>query len=355
MPEAKSLKDLLLIRNANKELLEKYNSSWGTALGRKNETGDPAILVFVSRKIHRKWLPASEVVPQTLGGPDGLTCLTDVIQAEGFDFPRPSSLVIGQNLDLRDDLQGASDKLRPGSQLAFLDSKGEPYLGTLSCIVRNQKSQRLGLLTNAHIGDYVDNVLKHPGATSREVAVVKTIEKSIMDQDRFPGIIDEPYAYYKIEAAFAEFLADISKADDIDTYLSYIDSSDKRISRQLGQPMQLDLNTMVPIGQRVLGVGSTRSCQRGTIFAFAYEYRDEENNNWYTDYLIASEMGEQFSDDGDSGKLVVTDDQNLQPVAMLWGGTPSPRRVRKGRQEEDLSYAIDINIVLNRLQITIER
>ena len=76
---------------------------------------------------------------------------------------------------------------------------------------------------------------------------------------------------------------------------------------------------MGPIGRRVVSIGRTRGITRGTIMAFGYEWYDEEESI-YTDYLILGEGGQIFSDHGDSGKLIVTDDANRNAVALLWGG-----------------------------------
>ena len=73
------------------------------------------------------------------------------------------------------------------------------------------------------------------------------------------------------------------------------------------------------IGKKVISVGRTRGVQRGTIVAYAYEFQDEVYSI-YTDLLIIGEDGKAFSDKGDSGKVIVTDDDDHCPVALLWGG-----------------------------------
>ena len=96
---------------------------------------------------------------------------------------------------------------------------------------------------------------------------------------------------------------------------------------------------MNPIGQKVLSVGRSQATQRGLIYAFAYQWGQWQNSQllsnrtysrrmetFYTDYLIASEDGRYFSQPGDSGKLIVTDDDKLQPIALLWGGWQERRR-----------------------------
>jgi hypothetical protein len=70
----------------------------------------------------------------------------------------------------------------------------------------------------------------------------------------------------------------------------------------------------------------------------------------YTDYLILGD-GEVFSDHGDSGKLIVTDDDRRNAIALLWGGWFE--KLRRGVGQENWTYAIDINKVLDKLEVRI--
>ncbi len=47
----------------------------------------------------------------------------------------------------------------------------------------------------------------------------------------------------------------------------------------------------------------------------------------------------------------MTDDNRLQPVALLWGGWR--KQLRVGRGQENWTYAIDINVVLDRMDATL--
>ena len=102
------------------------------------------------------------------------------------------------------------------------------------------------------------------------------------------------------------------------------------------------------IGQKVVGVGRTRGVQRGHIIAYAYEFHDDDFSI-YTDLLIIGEDGKAFSDKGDSGKIIVTDDDEHRPVALLWGGWQE--RLRHGHEQENWTYAIDLGKVLDRLDV----
>jgi WD40 repeat protein len=71
----------------------------------------------------------------------------------------------------------------------------------------------------------------------------------------------------------------------------------------------------------------------------------------YTDFLIIGEDGRAFSWKGDSGKVIVTDDDDHRPVALLWGGWQE--RLRQGHEQEIWSYAIDLGKVLDRLDLAL--
>ena len=100
MPEARSLRDLMRIRAHNRDFLDSINGTLGTALGYKKRTGEPvsdepAIVVFVPMKINPKWIPASQLIPPSLHGPDGLSCALDVV--EGSSAKEESPVARGES------------------------------------------------------------------------------------------------------------------------------------------------------------------------------------------------------------------------------------------------------------------
>jgi hypothetical protein len=69
---------------------------------------------------------------------------------------------------------------------------------------------------------------------------------------------------------------------------------------------------------------------------------------WFaTDYLIKGEGTQPFAAPGDSGKLVVTDDDDRQPIALLWGG--EQRFDSAIPAQQTLAYATEIGLVLKLL------
>lgn len=374
MPRAKTLRDLFRIRDANRDYLESINGHLGTALGFKRPTGgevskEPAILVFVPRKIESKWLPESQLIRKNLEGPDNLTCPLDVVEGGkyeetyllGFDpyfGDHPlygwSSLVGDPPLDpdqlvLREQLRGWTDRIRPGSQLAGFTADGDGYYGTLGCFARDRTSDTLGILTNQHVADHLNNVLRFPVHEGRRVAIVDRAVEVLRDEQRLKGLVDEPAAFFRTDCAFAPLLPTVG-ADEIDPRLPLVKGGKLEL-QTLGEPLGLDFDTMGPISRKVLGVGRTRSQQRGTIVACAYEWIDDDESH-YTDYLIIGEDGTWFSTYGDSGKLIVTED-DFRPVALLWGGWQE--KLRQGREQENWTYAIAIDLVTELLDIEIVR
>ena len=93
------------------------------------------------------------------------------------------------------------------------------------------------------------------------------------------------------------------------------------------------------------------SYQTGTIVGFGYEFRNAPGNSIYTDYLIAGDDPQQFSAPGDSGKLIVTDENEPRPLALLWGGLVE--KLSNHREQMDWTYGIDINFILDTLGVEI--
>ena len=374
MPKAKTLRELLVIRDTNRERLEAINGTLGTALGRKHtrgRVGEPAIIVFVPRKVDVRWVPFAGTIPETLSGPNGLTCPVDVVEGEvddvwlrtvdpntGSDGPAQSWLRLkdepqtlsSTNIALREQLRGWGKQLGPGSQIGGMDSN-RVYVGTLGCLVCDRSNKRLGFLTNEHVGKKPGQILYHPYPKTMPIGVTRKVQEFLHDEERFAGVVDEPNARFRVDCAYAVFRKTITR-EDLDPRLPVLSDDGTAIERRvIGEPVPLDLDTMGPIGTRVVGVGRTSSYQRGTISAFAYEHKDVEDDARYTDYLIVGDDSKPFSQPGDSGKIILTDERTPRPVALLWGG--SYEKLRPGKDQEKWSYAIDINVVLDLLDVDV--
>lgn len=375
MKRATTLGQLFAIREHNRDRLHAHEDVLGTALGKEDGDGDPAILVFVRRKIGEPWLPKDRVLPDHLEDPGGLTCPLDVIAAQrGEDeFFRPldawggelgrligrSELVgtdpLGEvNIRLRDRLRGAADKMTPGSQLTYRNREGNVFYGTLACFARDRTSGDVGFLTNRHVGVFDGNSLYHPDLGLAEVGVAQYGIAQISARERHGDLIfdrwgDRP-SIATVDAGFCK-LTDGRWPDQVDPRLSLLDEKAGKIVEQpLGEPLAVDLDSMEPVGREVLGVGRTRGLQRGVIAAYAHEYVADDGLRHYDDYLVVGEGWGEFSDGGDSGKLLVTAD-DFRPVALLWGG--SWQRLRAGRELENWTTATEIGFILEALDLEI--
>ena len=160
----------------------------------------------------------------------------------------------------------------------------------------------------------------------------------VTDEDWYGGVVDESESYVRCDCGFVA-------ADD---GLARHVRPEQHIIGRTGDLLRIDSDTMDIIGQRVISIGRTRGLQRGTIVAFAYEFEDDFYSI-YTDLLIIGEDGKAFSWKGDSGKVIITDDDEHRPVALLWGGWQE--RLRSGREQENWTYAIDLGKVLDMLDL----
>ena len=373
MPAAQNIRDLFAIREHNRLILDAIENVTGTALGRKNGTGDPAVLVFVARKIASVWLQSHQVVPTTLTGPLGqLTCPTDVVStetdrdfwlrtfrdehgAEERDLERFPSLVDtdrlqGANLRLRDQLRGAGDRLTPGSRLGYRTLDDEFFQGTLACFARHTPSGREGFLTNYHVGEFGGNTLWHPGFGDHKVGTLRQGIRQAQGLRELYGVPippDPPSTTLTVDAAFCELHPDLDR-QLWEAPLPTIEN-DRIQRRPLGPPLPLDPTTMGPVGRRVVGVGGTRGEQKGTVEAVGVDYIDD-GIRFICDYLIVGENNAEFSDPGDSGKLIVTEDRR-EPLAIMWGGTWA--RWSPDQDLQNFTDATDIGRIMNLLEVEI--
>jgi hypothetical protein len=342
--EAESLNDLLRIRQANRENIEAVNGNLGTALGFKwtngQKTNHPCIIVFVPQKALPWLVPEEELVPQTFEGDDGHWCYTDVVtggKAPSLEAMDPLPPLSAENQQIVEELRSGRTNLTGGIQLAFFNGGVEEWsnagVGTAGIPVRYRPSGKIGFLTNQHVADAPGRTIYHPWHHYFRIGQTNWTRTHETDEVWYDGVIDESRSYVRCDCAFV--------------------SIDDRLVRHVvpglhaigptGELLPINPKTMDIIGQRVISIGRTRGIQRGTIVAYAYELTDDYYSI-YTDLLIIGEDGNAFSWKGDSGKVIVTDDEAHRPVALLWGGWQE--RLRHGKEQENWTYAIDLGKVL---------
>jgi len=350
MAQAKSLLDLMRIRAANRTLLDSINQNLGTALGCKKPThgeltDQPAVIVFVPRKINPKWLPQGQQIPKRLEGPDGLWCVVDVVEggrAEEEDPVEPDYSELGERL------RGWDEQVWAGSQVAHWTNKekGQYSVGTLGGFVRTKAAGRqLGFLTNQHVAVTEGQRLFHPVPWGTPIGTTRQVLEYVQDHNWYGPLADEPNTWVRVDCAFVA-LEDGFSQDDLNPHLMGVG--------QLGTVKDISLDDMAIIGQKVLRVGRTTGLRRGMVAAFGYEHRDEADVTVYSDLLIIStEEGKVFSTHGDSGSLIVTDDPHHRPIGLLWGGWQE--KLRTGYGQENWTYGIALTRVLDALNLRLVR
>lgn len=346
--EAKSLNDLLRIRADNRDKIEAINQNLGSALGFKwtngQKTDHPCVIIFVPQKMLPWLVPDDQKTPEFLEGADGTWCYTDVVtgkKAESLEeivMPELSA----DNKQVIRELRSGRVGLTGGIQLAFFGDgirrQDHAFVGTAGIAVRHPISHRIGFLTNQHVADARGRRIYHPWHNYYPIGTTYSTFEHEADEDWYGGVIDEARSYVRCDCGFVP----------VDEHLeAYVEAGLHRIG-DTGSLLRIDADTMDIIGQKVISVGRTRGVQRGTVVAYSYEFQDDYFSI-YTDLLIIGEDGNAFSAKGDSGKIIVTDDADHRPVALLWGGWQE--RLRQGREQENWTYAIDLGKVMDRLDV----
>lgn len=342
MSQAETLEHLQIIRAHNRDYLDEINGNLGTALGFKKRTGvidvshEPAVLVFVPYKIKSKWLPKGKVILDKLQGPDGLWCPLDVIQSNIADEFTPIEDDPSEEVER---LRGWDDKIWMGGQIAVNNSSGGFSLGTIGAFVKRNVGNEYGILTNKHVAKTPGTKIYFPVPWGLEFAETKESYEYIEDQDWYSAV-NEPDTYVRIDCAYAKLTNLIDPGDIQNEFMT---------KGKLGPVLDIKLDSMEIIGQKVMRIGRTTGIRYGTVVAFGYEFIDDTRITAYSDLLIIGDNNIQFSTRGDSGSLIVTNDESRNPIGLLWGGYMS--KLQSGKQQEDWTYGIALKRVLDKLQI----
>ncbi|KAL4561007.1 hypothetical protein LXL04_033167 [Taraxacum kok-saghyz] len=353
--QATSLLELMTIRASHSKILRCY--SLGTAIGFRIRRGVltdiPAILVFVSRKVHKQWLSPIQCLPTILEGPGSVWCDVDVVEFSYFGAPEPSSK---EQLytDIVDDLRGSGSCIGSGSQVA----SQETY-GTLGAIVRSQTGNRqVGFLTNRHVAvnlDYPNQKMFHPLPPTLGPGIyLGAVERatSFITDDLWYGIFAgiNPETFVRADGAFIPF------SDDFD--MSTVTTSVKDVG-EIGDVKIVDLQSPINslIGKKVMKVGRSSGLTKGTILAYALEYNDEKGICFFTDFLVVGENQQTFDLEGDSGSLIVLkgeeNEEQPRPIGIIWGGTANRGRLKLkvGQPPENWTSGVDLGRLLNLLEL----
>ncbi|KAK0602596.1 hypothetical protein LWI29_035104 [Acer saccharum] len=349
--QATTLLELMTIRAFHSKILRCY--SLGTAIGFRIKRGVltdiPAILVFVSRKVHKQWLSPIQCLPTALEGPGGVWCDVDVLEFSYFGAPEPTPK---EQLytEIVDDLRGGDPSIGSGSQVA----NQETY-GTLGAIVKSQTGNRqVGFLTNRHVAvdlDYPNQKMFHPLPPTLGPGVyLGAVERatSFITDDLWYGIFAgiNPETFVRADGAFIPF------ADDFD--MSTVTTSVKGLG-EIGDVKIIDLQspTSSLIGKQVVKVGRSSGLTTGTVLAYALEYNDEKGICFLTDFLVVGENQQTFDLEGDSGSLILMKGEKPRPIGIIWGGTANRGRLKLqvGKPPENWTSGVDLGRLLNLLEL----
>ncbi|KAH7860396.1 hypothetical protein Vadar_012965 [Vaccinium darrowii] len=352
--QATTLLELLTIRAFHSKILRCY--SLGTAVGFRIQRGvltdTPAILVFVSRKVHKQWLSPIQCLPSALEGPGGVWCDVDVVEFSYFGAPEPAPK---EQLytEIVDDLRGSDPCVGSGSQVA----SQETY-GTLGAIVRSQTGNRqVGFLTNRHVAvdlDYPNQKMFHPLPPTLGPGIyLGAVERatSFITDELWYGIFAgiNPETFVRADGAFIPF------ADDFD--MSTVTTSVKGVG-EIGDVKIVDLQSPINslVGKQVMKVGRSSGLTTGTVLAYALEYNDEKGICFLTDFLVVGENQQTFDLEGDSGSLIILkggDGEKPRPIGIIWGGTANRGRLKLkvGQPPENWTSGVDLGRLLNLLEL----
>ncbi|MCH81272.1 trypsin family protein [Trifolium medium] len=352
--QATTLLELMTIRAFHSKILRCY--SLGTAIGFRIRRGVltdiPAILVFVSRKVHKQWLSPIQCLPTALEGPGGVWCDVDVVEFSYFGAPEPVPKE-QHYTEIVDDLRGGDPCIGSGSQVA----SQETY-GTLGAIVRSQTgSRQVGFLTNRHVAvdlDYPNQKMFHPLPPTLGPGVyLGAVERatSFITDELWYGIFAgiNPETFVRADGAFIPF------ADDFD--MCTVTTSVRGVG-DIGDVKIIDLQSPISslIGKQVVKVGRSSGLTAGIVLAYALEYNDEKGICFLTDFLVVGENQQTFDLEGDSGSLIMFKGDNGEkprPIGIIWGGTANRGRLKLkvGLPPENWTSGVDLGRLLNLLEL----
>ncbi|KAE8769641.1 hypothetical protein D1007_58742 [Hordeum vulgare] len=352
--QATTLLDLMIIRAFHSKILRRF--SLGTAIGfriRKGTLTDtPAILVFVARKVNKKWLRPTQCLPAALEGPGGVWCDVDVVEFSYYGAPAPTPKEQLYD-ELVDGLRGSDPSIGSGSQVASLET-----YGTLGAIVKSRTgNKQVGFLTNRHVAvdlDYPNQKMFHPLPPNLGPGVyLGAVERatSFITDDVWYGIYagTNPETFVRADGAFIPF------ADDFD--ITNVSTSVKGVGL-IGDIKAIDLQSPIGslIGKQVVKVGRSSGHTTGTVMAYALEYNDEKGICFFTDFLVVGENQQTFDLEGDSGSLIILtgqDGEKPQPIGIIWGGTANRGRLKlkSGQGPENWTSGVDLGRLLDLLEL----
>ncbi|URE33775.1 Peptidase, trypsin-like serine and cysteine proteases [Musa troglodytarum] len=329
--------------------------SLGTAIGISNQEGTltdiPAIIVFVARKVHKKWLSHDQILPSALEGPGGVWCDVDVVEFSYYAVPTPTSKEQLYN-ELVDGLRGSDLCIGSGLRLCSLFSFQPIVLvicAVIAICIKTVASQAtygtLGAIVKSRTGNKQVGFL-----TNRHVAVDMNYSKQKMFHPLPPNL--GPGVYLGAVERATSFIT-----DDV-WYGIYAGTKPVTGLGEIGDVKVIDLQSSINglIGRRVVKVGRSSGLTNGIVMAYAFEYNDEKGICFFTDLLVVGENQHAFDLEGDSGSLIILTGQDAEkpkPIGIIWGGTANRGRLKlkSGHAPENWTSGVDLGRLLDHLEL----
>lgn len=350
MRPAKTLRELLVIRRNHAAQLRQLHGYLGSAVGYKWRERDarfeldasghpiPAVLIFLEKKKKASEVAAGQIVSTTLTGPDGVSCATDIIVGRMPNDAPSAPALSAENKSILKALHEGEHGVIGGMSL-----RARNLVGTGACVVRHRKTKKLGMLTNWHIsGDAGTKV----GSYVTGLPLLGVTKSAVLTAPKTPHNLDDLESFvtvkHRLDCGYIELhplAVKLAKAGVFGV-------------PKLGPKYALNLDSLEVLGLKVRGLGQTRGWERGSIIAYGYEWQDDETpgSHFATNYLIMGERNQPFAGPGDSGKLVLTDDELHRPIALLWGGERQ-QFWGTGKAQDSWAYASDLEQALEHLDV----
>jgi hypothetical protein len=302
--EAASLRELMIIRDQNRDKIEATTQNLGSALGWKHTNGvrtnHPAVIVFVPDKLHEAFVPRHHRVPArlsaTIRGGGTIFCQTDVVRGGTNRIEQGTPSISVENQAVVAELRKGRIGLIGGVQLSGFASTTGPNVGSAGCAVRDRQG-RVGVLTSRYVAGSPGRLIYHPRPGQHSIGFCDRAIEHLFDHVHFGGVVDETNCFVRLDCASVRL--DPSVAELARTGLHELG--------ELGDVLSIDIDSMNVIGIEVTSIGRTCGIQKGVIAAYAYEFIDEEGLSICTDMLIVgADLSGDFSNVGDCGHARAT-------------------------------------------------
>ena len=266
----------------------------GDKLTKGKRTKQKAVRIYVEKKVAKHAVPKEFLLPTRLGGYP-----TDVIETGRFRALAPVPVA-----------RRRRRPARPGNSIGFQYTGAEAeyvMAGTFGAVVDDDQGRYI--LSNNH-------VLANENALPIGSAIFQ------------PGLLDDGDPAKDQIASLTRFIPLVTPgANLVDCAIAKVLSNNRVAATPL--PTVGKLKSGIPVGategMKVHKHGRTTGYTRGHIFDVSADVSIDYDMGtliFQDQILIRQDSGSSFSNEGDSGSMIV-DRATQRPVALLFGGSPS--------------------------------